>query len=82
MNEEEFLKALSAFLSEKHGSAVTVQADTDLLETGLVDSLMAVEILMLIERLMGGQVDPDLLEPELFSRAGGLYSAFFASNPA
>jgi acyl carrier protein len=82
MNEEQFLVALSAFLAEKRGAPVAIAADTDLLQSGLVDSLIAVEILMLIEELSGAPVDPDALEPELFESAGRLYETFFVRNPA
>jgi acyl carrier protein len=77
MTEAEFLDHLGQFLTEKRGETVLVRADTDLLETGLIDSLIMVEILMLIENLSGQPVDPDALEPELFERAGDLHATFF-----
>jgi acyl carrier protein len=59
-----------------------VGPQTDLLSDGLVDSLIMVEVLMLIEELTGEPVNPDLLEPEAFESGSRLYQTFFTRDAA
>jgi acyl carrier protein len=80
LSEVEFFKTLSEFLTTKAGAPIAVEADTDLLATGAIDSLTMVEVLTLVEELSGRPIGPDDLEPELFEQAGRLYSTFFRSD--
>jgi acyl carrier protein len=82
MGEAEFFERLSAFLSEKRGEPITVGPATDLLASGAVDSLIMVEILMLVEELTGRPVDPEALEPEVFENGQRLYRTLIGAGAA
>lgn len=51
---------------------------TPLLEMGILSSLDIVEFVLFIENLRGADVDPDDIEPEVFTNINTLHSAFFA----
>ena len=62
-----------------------VPADTDLLESGLLDSLQLVELLLQIERVFGLRIALDAIDLEdlrSVSRLAGLVSTRSATIPA
>ena len=51
---------------------------TPLLEMGLLSSLDVVEFVLYVEELRGDEVDPDEIEPEVFTSIDTLWDGFFA----
>ena len=54
--------------------------DTPVLDEGLLSSLDVVELILFIESLKGGEVDPDSIEPESLTDINTIYAAFLASD--
>ncbi|MEC7522788.1 MAG: hypothetical protein VYE22_23060 [Myxococcota bacterium] len=52
---------------------------TPLLETGLISSLDIVELVLFLEELREEEIDPDEIEPEVFTSVDTLWGAFFAN---
>lgn len=80
MNEPEIRGQLRAWLLEHAKSPVDPSKFTDqmhLLESGLLNSLDVVEFVLYIEELREEEVDPDEIEPEVFTNVDSLWGAFF-----
>jgi len=52
--------------------ALTLAADTRLLDELSIDSTGIIELLMELEDIVGFEVDPDTLDPAVFQTAGSL----------
>lgn len=80
MNEPEIRAQLRGWLLEHAKNAVDPAKFTDqlhLLESGLLNSLDVVEFVLFIEELREEEVDPDEIEPEVFTNVDTLWAAFF-----
>lgn len=80
MNEQEIRAQLRGWIREnKKATPVGDLTDqTLLLETGLLTSLDIVEFVLFIEELRDAEVDPDDIEPEVFTSIDTLWEGFFA----
>lgn len=67
-------------LSEAHGRSVVIVDDTDLLESGIVDSKTMIDILMFGEEASGATLDIDQVDVSIFAKAKHLYELFFGSD--
>lgn len=63
----------SAFLGE-------LTDQTPLLESGLISSLDVVELVVFLEELRGAEIEPDEIEPHLFTSVDALWEGFFAAR--
>ena len=60
MTEAEFYEKAKAFLQERIGEKATpLTADTELVESGILDSLLVLEFFFFLEQLRGTSVDPE-----------------------
>src|SRR4051794_22277753 len=80
LNKGEFFAGLSKMLSASHGRAVNIDDDTDLLESGIVDSKTMVDILMYGEDISGATIDVGEIDVAVFAKAKLLYELFFGSG--
>ena len=81
MNEYEIRDQLRSWLlahAKNPIPAEQLRDDLPILESGLLSSLDVVEFVVFIEELRGDEVDPDEIEPEVFTNIDSLYLAFFA----
>ena len=82
MDEQYIRKQLRDWVLE-HAKAPPPGGDltdtTPLLETGLISSLDIVELVLFLEELRDDEIDPDEIEPEVFTSVETLWQAFFAS---
>lgn len=81
MDEQNIRKSLREWILE-HSKAAPTEGDltdqTPLLETGMLSSLDIVEFVLFIEELREDEVDPDEIEPEVFTSIDTLWAGFFA----
>ncbi len=70
---------LRAWLSARAAESFcgTVSDDTPLIESGIINSLDVVELLLLIERLRGGIINVESLKPGAFSSLNAIIHNFF-----
>ncbi len=59
-----------------------VDLDEDLFESGLVSSLKFMQLVLLIERVTGQEVDMDSVELEQFSSVNAIVDNFLLPTPA
>lgn len=60
ITEEEFIEAARQFLRQRLGGrADHVDGDTELVDSGLLDSLMVLEFFFFLEDLRGDAIPPD-----------------------
>jgi acyl carrier protein len=57
MTESEFIERASAFLTERFGEGASFDADTDLVGSGLLDSLAMLEFFFFIEEQRGTPIE-------------------------
>lgn len=79
MSEDAFLLRLEKLLAAKRGKTVSIKADTELLDSGLIDSAGMIEVILLAEELSGATIDVESLEPEIFKNGRTLYETFFSA---
>lgn len=77
------IRAIAAAWIRDHyppaSDAPEITADTDLLETGVLDSIGFVELIEFLGIETGHAIDLFELEPEVFSTLAGLSGAFAAA---
>ena len=78
LNVNHLMELVVTWVKEKgqelHTSSVDVTPDTDLLATGILDSLGFVELIVFLEERTGGQVDLINIDPDEFTTLRGLCS--------
>ena len=80
MSESDFLRQLEVIISANHNKPVKIDPETNLLDSGLVNSTGMIEVILLAEELSGKTIDAESLEPELFENGRKLYQAFFSER--
>jgi len=82
MDEERAKAELRSWILERAetGSGQEFGYDTQVLEEGLLSSLDVVELILFIESIKGGEVDPDAIEPESLTDINTMYAVFLASD--
>ena len=63
---------LVGFIQERGPQFADVTVDTDLLESGLLDSLLLVDLIFFIEERYGLRVDAEFVAPATFRTLAGL----------
>ncbi|MBE7324657.1 hypothetical protein IEQ44_08325 [Nocardioides sp. Y6] len=59
ISEQQFMESAATFLRQRLGEgAAAVDADTELIESGLLDSLLVLEFFFFLEELTGTAIDP------------------------
>ncbi len=78
-NKRRIKDDLRAWLSARAAGSFcgTVDDDTPLIESGIINSLDVVELLLLIERLRGGIINVESLKPGAFSSLNAIVHNFF-----
>lgn len=78
MSMEELMTKVTGWVAEKSREIddldVAIEPDTNLLESGLLDSLGFIELVVFIEATTGNNVDLMGIEPESFTNIRGLCS--------
>ena len=84
LNETELVGLVLGWIAEKSQNTVAssngIGKDTDLLSSGILDSLDFVNLLVFIEEEAGCKIDLADIEPEDFSTVQGLCRCAFASE--
>ncbi len=75
MTESEVRAALRSWVQECSG--VAVADDTPLLAERLITSLQVMDLLLYLEELRQGAIDPASLRPGAFRDVDSIYAAFF-----
>lgn len=74
ISEDKFLASAKEFLGERLGDKVaTVDFDTDLVRSGLLDSLLVLEFFFFLEGLTGTELDPEDATVESLSTLRNAY---------
>lgn len=74
---EEFTFEVKKFISEKAGiDSSLIQEDTLIIESGYVDSLILVELIIFIENLTGNSIDIDDFKVSKFSTIKSIYKNY------
>lgn len=63
-----------------NGSELQMTADTDLLSSGLLDSLLLVGLILFIEEAAGSKIDLLEIDPSEFATLGGLCRCAVEAN--
>ncbi|EST35467.1 acyl carrier protein [Streptomyces roseochromogenus] len=72
---------LRAWLTGLHQEPVTVDDETDLIESGLVTSLQFVQMVMEIERIHGTKLEPGVITIEKMRTVKAIEEAVFQPQP-
>jgi acyl carrier protein len=67
---------VAAWLSRRRPDAGAITPDIDLIDNRIVDSLGFLELIGLVERLSGRQIDPDTLDLDDFRSLRRIEQAF------
>jgi acyl carrier protein len=74
MSQEEFEGYARQFIEQQTGrSGGEIDSDTDLLATGIVDSLLLVEFFFFLEQLAECDIPSETVKPERISTLTGAY---------
>ncbi|MFI1681368.1 phosphopantetheine-binding protein [Streptomyces sp. NPDC020607] len=74
MDEETFYEESRKYLREILGEAdLELASDTELLDSGLLDSLSTLEFFFFIEEVRGAPIDPEEASPESISTLRNAY---------
>jgi acyl carrier protein len=74
ISEEKFLASAKEFLGERLGDrAASVDVDTELVRSGLLDSLLVLEFFFFLEGLTGTELDPEDATVESLSTLRNAY---------
>lgn len=74
ISEDKFLAAAKEFLGERLGDrAAAVDFDTELVRSGLLDSLLVLEFFFFLEGLTGTELDPEDATVESLSTLRNAY---------
>lgn len=80
MTEEQFLRAAQDFLDERLGEgAREVNPDTELVESGIMDSLLLLEFFFFLENLTGTEIKPEAATVEGLSTLRNAYRLVVAA---
>ena len=80
ISEDRFLELSQEFLLERLGDkAAHVDADTELVESGLLDSLMVLEFFFFLESVSGTTVKPEEATVQSLATLRGAYRLVVAS---
>jgi acyl carrier protein len=71
--EDEFISRARSFLTERLGDGATFDADTDLVGSGLLDSLAMLEFFFFIEEQRGTPIDTKGFSLQLISSIRAAY---------
>jgi acyl carrier protein len=70
---------LRSWIASKNQHAPTVELDTDLINSGVLDSLQMVSFLLYIEEIRGKEIPETLIQPECFVSLRVIHDNFFRS---
>ena len=77
MDKTRFVETVAGFLSRKSGVApAEILATPNLLTSGIVNSLLVTELILLVEDLTGTTVDIDDFSLAQFSTVEGIYASY------
>jgi len=68
---------LRSWIASKNQHAPTVELDTDLINSGVLDSLQMVSFLLYIEEIRGKEIPETLIQPECFVSLRVIHDNFF-----
>jgi acyl carrier protein len=74
------LTAIQDWIASKHAEGVTVDLDTDLIESRLIDSLDFAEFLFLLEEISGRTIDLAMVDVQAFRTLRSIQSRFLAEG--
>ncbi len=79
MSENEVKSALRTWIiaKSKHADAPTLTDETPILERRILSSLQVMDLILYIEQLSEGPMDPESLKPGVFSSVNRIYENFF-----
>ena len=80
--EHELRAILRAWILRTNGElgVSELRDDTPILETGIITSLDAMELILLLEDLRGAPIDVQQLDPAALRTIDSMYRAFFAHS--
>lgn len=84
-SQDEFEGRARLFIEQQTGCAGSaIASNTDLLESGIVDSLLLVEFFFFLEELAGCDIPSEAVKPERISTFTGAYALLceYHSNPS
>ncbi|MBA3773796.1 MAG: acyl carrier protein [Ramlibacter sp.] len=76
------IQKIRQFIAAGHEKPVVFSDTDDLLESGLVDSLRFVELVMLIAELSNREIAMDAIDIENFRTVENIWLTYFSSGPA
>ena len=81
---EEVISRLRSWLVRQNPSAADreIGPDTDIMETGILDSLQLVEFILLVEVESGKRILSERIDGRWLRTLGGIYEHFFAAEAA
>jgi acyl carrier protein len=62
-------------------SIVRVDSDTDIIESGIIDSLQIVEFILFLEELTGRAILAEDLDPDTLRTLDAIYACYFEAAP-
>lgn len=79
IGEQQFFESAREFLRERIGDqAAHVDADTELVESGLLDSLLVLEFFFFLESTRGAAIEPGAATVEVLSTLRSAYQIVVA----
>jgi len=81
---EQVIERLRTWLVRQNPEAAgkDIFPDTDIIETGLLDSLQLVEFILLVEMESGKRILSEHIDASWLRTLGGIYEHFFAAEAA
>lgn len=77
MQRDQFIEQLKRFILDKSRlAAAEVGADTPLIESGIVDSLLITELILHVEDVLGIAIDIDDFRLASFRTIGAIYERY------
>jgi acyl carrier protein len=83
MEKEDFKRLIVDFIQERNEEEkVEIKVDDNLIQKGLLDSFMMIELVMKLEAELNEPLDTDALTVEDISSVDALYNFFIVKNDA
>lgn len=80
LTEDEFISRASTFLTERLGDGAAFDADTDLVGSGVLDSLAMLEFFFFVEEQRGAAIDTKNFSLQLISSIRTAYKLASSSS--
>ena len=81
MNKEEFYQVIIDFIEEKNDEAISeIGEKENLIQLGVIDSFMIIELIMKLEEILETVIDSDGLTVEHISSLESMYYFFLVNH--